>query len=194
MLPWLLAIAFGSVLCTLLDQLHVRFGVLAYRAPALAGQAFWVPPLFAAATLVSLVGYVVWARQLGHRRDLSEGPRDQWATREAAVALVWMAACYGLSGPLQGWPRALLAAYLVGYALRCWALRAPGLLANGVQLALGGTMFESMLSSTGAFHYRHPDLWGVPMWLPGIYLHATPLLRAVLRRWLIPPAPRSALP
>ena len=191
---WLLAIVFGSVLCTLLDQLHVRFGVLTYRDGSMFGQAPWVPALFAVATLAGLLGYVTWARKLGYRRDLTDGPRDRWGTREAAMALAWMALAHALSGPLQHWPRALLVTYVAVFGLRCWSLGAPGLGASGLQFALGGTMFESMLASTGAFHYRHPDLWGVPLWLPGVYLHATPLLRAVLRRWLIPVAPRSALP
>lgn len=191
---WLLAISFGSLLCTLLDQLHVRFGVLAYRRGPMFGQAPWVPALFAAATLIGLFGYSTRARKLGFWRDLMDGPRDRWGTLEAAWALAWMVGAYALSGPLQHWPRALVAAYLMTYALRCWALRAPGLGWSGLQLAVGGTFFNSYLASTGVFHYRHPDLWGVPLWLPGVYLHAAPLLRAVLRRWLIPVAPRSALP
>ena len=191
---WLLAISFGSVLCTLLDQLHVRFGVLAYRDGPMFGQAPWVPGLFALATLVGLAGYVTWARKLGFRRDLVEGPRDRWGTLEAAWALAWLTVTYAVSGPLQRWPQALLFVYVATFALRCWSLRAPGLAVNAVQFAVGGTAFESLLSSTGAFHYRHPDLWGVPMWLPGVYLHAAPLLRAVLRRWLIPITPRPALP
>ena len=194
MVRWLLAICFGSVLCTLLDQLHVRFGVLSYRSGPMLGQAPWVPLLFAGATFVGLFGYLTWSRKFGFRRDLLDGSRDVWGTREAGVALVWMVGAYAVSGPLQHWPRALTAAYLLTYALRCWSLRAPGLWLNSLQFALGGTMFESALASTGAFHYEHPDLWGVPLWLPGIYLHTTPILRAVLRRWLVPLAPRSALP
>ena len=191
---WLLAISFGSVLCTLLDQLHVRFGVLAYRDGSMFGQAPWVPSLFAVATLFGLFGYLTWARKLGFRRDLLDGARDRWGTREAVWALAWMVVAYGVSGPLQGWPRGLLGVYLITFVLRSWSLRAPGLGWSSLQFAVGGTMFESLLASTGAFHYRHPDLWGVPLWLPGVYLHATPLLRAVLRRWLFPVAPRSALP
>ena len=38
-------------------------------------------------------------------------------------------------------------------------------------VAAGGTLFEAGLSSTGAFRYHHPDFLGVPIWLPGIYLH-----------------------
>lgn len=191
---WLLAISFGSVLCTLLDQLHVRFGVVAYRHGTMFGQAPWVPALFALASLAGLFGYLTRARKLGFRRDLMDGSRDRWGTREAAVALAWMTVAYAISAPLQHWPRALLVALVITFALRCWALRAPGLGWSGLQFAVGGTMFQSFLASTGEFHYRHPDLWGVPLWLPGVYLHAAPLLRAVLRRWLIPVAPRSALP
>lgn len=191
---WLLAISFGSVLCTLLDQLHVRFGVLEYRDGSMFGQAPWVPLLFAFATVFSLFGYLTWARKFGFRRDLLDGSRDRWGTREAAWALVWMVLAYAVSGPLQGWPRGLLGLYVLTFLLRSWSLSAPGLGWSSLQFAIGGTVFETLLASTGTFHYRHPDLWGVPLWLPGVYLHATPLLRAVLRRWLIPVAPRSALP
>ncbi len=193
-MQWLLAISFGSVLCTLLDQLQVRFGVLEYRDGSMFGQAPWVPLLFAVATLIGLFGYLTRARKLGFLRDLREGPRDRWGTREAAWALGWMVLAYGVSGPLQGSPRWLLGLYVFTFALRSWSLSAPGLGWSSLQFAIGGTIFEALLASTGTFHYRHPDLWGVPLWLPGIYLHATPLLRAVLRRWLIPVAPGSALP
>src|SRR6266508_3371407 len=47
----------------------------------------------------------------------------------------------------------------------------------GPILAVGGSLFEAALSSTGAFHYQHPDVLLVPAWLPALYLHASLLVR-----------------
>jgi len=184
---WLLALLFGAVTFTLGDQLHVRFGVLAYRAPAFLGQAVWVPGLFALASAMGLGGLLLGSWVAGTTRDLTEAPADRWGTREAVFAAVWFMVAYAMSGPLQGYPRALAAVYLVLFALRCWALGVPWLWFQGCLFAAGGTAFEATLSSTGAFWYAHPDVIGVPWWLPGLYLHAIFLPRAVLRRWLLRP-------
>jgi len=184
-LRWLVALLFGSLSLTLGDQLHVRLGVLSYRQPFLFGQAVWVPGVFFFAAAAGLVGLFVGAWVSGTLRDLTEAHADRWGTREAVYAAVWLAVAYGISGPLQDHPRALLAGYALTYLWRCYALGVPWLWFHGALFALGGTLFEATLSSTGAFTYACPDIVGVPWWLPGIYLHAIFLPRAVLRRWLL---------
>ncbi len=52
-----------------------------------------------------------------------------------------------------------------------------------IVMALAGTLFEAGWSALGFFHYRLPDVVGVPRWLPGIYLHAA-LLAGPLERTL----------
>jgi len=38
-------------------------------------------------------------------------------------------------------------------------------------MAVAGSAFEGAWSALGFFYYHHPDIGGVPRWLPGIYLH-----------------------
>jgi hypothetical protein len=49
--------------------------------------------------------------------------------------------------------------------------RANWLIAYSLVMAVAGAGFEAFWSSLGFFYYRHPDVLGVPRWLPGIYLH-----------------------
>lgn len=185
-LRWLIAIAAGAAVCTLGDQTHVRTGTLVYRAPAVAGQAWWVPLVFVIATVAALAQWVVLAAlSPAVARDLRSGARDRWGTREAVYAAVWLVAVYVSSGFLQGVPRGAFALYVGLFMLRAWSVNAPGVVAHALLFAVGGTAFEAALSSTGAFWYTRPDLAGVPVWLPGIYLHGAFISRAVLRRWLV---------
>ncbi|MFO0625621.1 MAG: hypothetical protein U0325_08380 [Polyangiales bacterium] len=183
---WVTAVAAGSLMCTLCDQVHVHTGVLAYRVPAVAGQAAWVPLVFVLAAFAGLAQWSLLARlDPAVRRDLAGGSRDRWGTREAVYAVVWMVLIYSSSGFVQGAPRAAFAVYVVLFMLRAWSLRAPGVVTHALLFAVGGTAFEAVLSSTGAFWYTRPELFGVPVWLPGLYLHGAFVARAVMRRWLV---------
>lgn len=185
-LRWCAAIAAGATVCTLCDQSHVRTGVLAYRVPAIAGQSWWVPLVFSLASVIALVQWALLARlSPAVARDLRHGPRDAWGTREAAFSAAWLVTVYVSSGFLQGAPWGAFALYVALFILRAWSMNAPGVVAHALLFAVGGTAFEAALSSTGAFWYTHPDLGGVPVWLPGLYLHGTFIARAVMRRWLV---------
>jgi hypothetical protein len=90
---------------------------------------------------------------------------------------------YVASALLQGQPKLLALVYGLLFLRRVLPRAdAPWLALHGVGLAIGGTSFEAVLAATGAFHYNQPDLWTVPLWLPGVYLHGAPLAMAVLRR------------
>lgn len=183
---WVTAVAAGSLMCTLCDQVHVRTHVLVYRAPAVAGQAAWVPLVFVLAAFAGLALWWLLARlDPTVSRDLATGPKDHWGAREALFAVAWMVLIYASSGFVQGAPRGAFAVYVALFMLRAWSLRAPGLVTHALVFAAGGTAFEAALSSTGAFWYTQPELFGVPVWLPGLYLHGAFVARAVMRRWLV---------
>ena len=162
------ALVLGGVCGLLLDHIHVHFGVLFYPNPWLWGQAWWVAPLFAAATIAILSGASLFT-------DGAPGTREHQVAGSAA----WFVAAYWASGQWHGHPIGLALGYAGFFALR--TTHRPTLIFAGL-LAAGGVGFEALLSSTGAFHYRHPDLWGTPMWLAGLYLHGAPLALAVAAR------------
>ncbi len=164
----------GGALC---DQIHVQGGVLAYAQPVLFGQSWWVAPLFGIATLIMYVATWVW---VSCSERAQPGPITH---RQLALHSLWFVAAYLASALLQGQPKLLALVYLLLFLRRLLGRRdAVWQVANGVGLAIGGTTSEALLAATGVFHYNHPDLWTVPLWLPGVYLHGAPLAMAVLRR------------
>lgn len=54
--------------------------------------------------------------------------------------------------------------------------------------AIAGPAVEVTLTSIGAFGYAAPDVLGVPVWLPALYLVSAPVLGHGARRWLTPRA------
>jgi len=159
----------GAVVGTLGDQIHVQFDVLWYPRPLLCGQAPWVPFLFGTAALV-LVN--------GHRLFLRRPAGDPPPSSLAAPAVLFVAAYFATA---LGKERPLLVA---GGLAAAWALRvavapATDKLLAGLAIAAGGPLVEAALSATGAFFYRRPDVLGVPVWLPALYLHVSLLTRQI---------------
>jgi len=169
-----LAGGLGGLLC---DQIHVQSGILAYASADFLGQARWVGPLFGTATVVMYLATWVW---VGRSERAQSG---LVSNRELALHGLWFVAAYFASALLQGQPKLLALVYLLLFLRRLLPRRdAAWQVANGVGLAIGGTTSEALLAATGVFHYNRPDLWTVPLWLPGVYLHGAPLALAVLRR------------
>jgi hypothetical protein len=160
----------------------VRAGVLAYPHPTLVGQPWWVGPQFGVAVLVMMVGAIPAARLVARRAGRS-------SEQSLIIDALWFIAAYAASG---WWGNAHARALAVAYGLT-WAARMASrpdrlvLIAVGVALAAGGVLYEGTLAGTAAFHYTHPDLYHVPIWLAGIYLHGAPLLVAATRLILIEP-------
>ena len=153
----------GGLVGLLLDRLHVHYGVLWYPRPFVWEQAWWVLPLFGATTLVVLNGARLFMRAAFGEHDV-------------AGSALWFFAAYWASGVWQGHPIGLSVAYVVFLAMRT----THGItLLFALGLALGGVLVEASLVSIDAFRYRHPDLLGLPYWLPGLYAHGAPFALAV---------------
>jgi hypothetical protein len=169
-------IVLGGVLGTAADMIHTASGALYYPAPAFLGEASWVPPFFAAVALVACLGHRLTRRVLGGR-GAGEG---------LFAAGAWFFGAYGATGLLHRWPVALLALLLATFALRV-ALE-PGLRTRAgaaftLSMALVGPAYEVWFTAQGAFFYAHPDVLGIALWLPGLYLHAAPFIGALDRWW-----------
>ena len=162
---------FGGIVC---DQIHVQFGVLAYRVPAIGGQAWWVGPLFAGATPVIVLSAAPFAKRL------EDTPKS---LAEFLPGTLWFLGAYFASGVFQQFPWYLTVGYVTTWGLRMALTRERGLFAaHSVALALGGMAFEGALSSTGAFYYTNPQFLYVPIWLGGLYMHGAPLALLVTKR------------
>lgn len=181
----LLVLVIGGLLGAACDQIHVQFQVLVYPHPDVLQQAWWVAPNFGAAALAILLGsspLVALARQRFAREP---------SVLDLAAAWIWFLTAYFASGVLQTSPTLLLTLFVTTWLARILprADRLP-LLIHGIVLAFIGSSVEAALSHAQLFHYLHPGVAGVPIWLPGLYLHGSPLAMSIARR-LRPLAARS---
>ena len=177
----------GGLVALPLDALHVATGVLHYTTPKpwmpFGLQDWWAVPLFVGAG-VSL-GY-------GHRHvaaPLARTPLPSSTLTGALIGLAALVFAYASSGLLQAWPALALAVYTavwlaVVVGVDRSARRALVLFSLGT--AVVGPAVEAALSASGAFAYTHPDVFGVALWLPGIYLNAGAAAH-LLDRWLLSP-------
>lgn len=180
---WLALAVVGATVCTVGDHLHATHGVLVYREVFAWDQAWWVPLLFAAASLVCVLAaapFVAWGRGAGTAR-----PPD--ARRVAADSLGFCAAYAYTSFAPHDRPNVTLLVLAIAFLVRVIGEARPAwIVAYAILLGGGGVLTEFTVSSTGGFHYLHPDVLATPRWLAGIYLHAG-LLTGGLATLLLPP-------
>jgi len=159
----------GAVLGTALDHLHVASGTTSYAHPVFLQAAWWTPPLFGFAA----AGFADLHSRL--RRLFGALPRPQ--PRLAAVDLVIFVGAYWASAYLPLSNPALLVLFVAVFAARMLALREPPhRIVHALLCALFGVTSEWALTGLGLFTHHRADLLRVPLWLPGLYLLAAPLL------------------
>jgi hypothetical protein len=166
----------GGVLGAALDQIHVRFEVLYYPRPVFLDQDWWVVPLFGAASIAFLIAATPFARAL-------EGRTPAPSLLRLVLESVLFVGAYLMSGLFKDHSAALALFFSLTFALRMTLVPGGAMIALfSVLAALSGTGFEILLSATGAFYYRAPDLLGVPAWLPGLYVQGAPLALSIARK------------
>jgi hypothetical protein len=162
---WVVLGAIGAAVCTLLDHVHVTHGVLFYARPVLWQQGWWVVPMFGTAT-VGAVAAVEPTRRLLRGAPLPAPSGPQLAGDMIAFVGAYLFTSFG-----HGQPVALLV-LLVAWWLSRVAGRAPAwVVAFCLVSAVVGPLVEATLSAIGNFNYVRPDVLGVALWLPGLYLH-----------------------
>jgi len=170
----LLAFVAGGIGGTLLDQIHVRTNVLRYAHPDLFGQPWWVAPQFGLAVVAILLA-TVWFTDRAGRES-----RDAVPMIADAVAFV---VAYTVTGIFHRHPWLVLIALCVIWAGMILVHRdRVTLVAISMALAVGGPVYESLLTWTGAFTYTvTPLALRVPIWLPALYLTAGSLAASTAR-------------
>src|SRR5437588_2870568 len=156
----------GATLGTALDSLHVHSGVERYPMPVLFGLAWWVPLLFGAAAVAigyshPMVDSLLHNERPSHRLSSSFGE------------LTWLLLAYLISA--SALESIVKAGLLFLIYLNFWLLMGGGWqnLLLSLVTAITGTLIEMILVASGAFSYLHPDILGVPYWLPFIYACAS---------------------
>lgn len=162
----LILFLFGAILGPWADSFHTHVGVLSYYRVVFFQMAWWVPLLFGIAAVV--IGFTHIS--LDDRFAMQPKPRN-WVEIIWGLGLFLM--IYKLSALL---PNSGIKLFLLGFlSVTTWYLldrRVLGLV-QALLTAVFGTVVEMTLIKFKFFFYQEPDLFGVPLWLPFIYIAAS---------------------
>jgi hypothetical protein len=160
-----LLFGFGAVAGSALDALHTHSGTTAYARPGWYLMSAGTPLIFGLAGLSVGLSYPLAERLTGRRACR----RLTWA--EATAGFAVFAGLYAASAYLPASGAVKLVVLLVGAAgLFAGLARTTLALVLAVLTAVLGPLVEALLVHTGFFAYREPELLGVAMWLPALYL------------------------
>lgn len=181
--PWGLAACalLGAVVGTLLDGIHAYGDVLAYDVPGF-GRWGWFVPLEFALLGVGAGLAVPWLE------GASGGANRNWSALERLGELALFACLYGATTLVGDGVDAvaLTVALAVLAALRLLLGDGRGDLPYVVVAAIAGPLGEMVIAALGAFHYEHPVLLGVPVWLPALWGNAGFLIRRLVKPIVMP--------
>lgn len=179
-----LFIAFGFVL-GLADHVWVALGILDYPTVGPGNHPWWVFPQLGFAGVGVVLVYRFLSRWVLKK---SEHPGEDHAAA-VIIGAAWFLAAH-LGGLFYGvpYPKQFLAVLLGVWVLRVLYARLPFrelLLVIGYSLlvAVAGVGGEVLASRMGLMHYPDGPLYGVPLWLPGLWLQAALWARAMARTW-----------
>ncbi|MEO7331084.1 MAG: hypothetical protein ABI193_21085 [Minicystis sp.] len=158
----------GAVFGTLFDYAHVRTGAIVYPASSPIGVPFWVPFLYAGSALLIGFSHPSMDRRLGRPERFAPTPQ-RLVAGFAGFLGVWF-----LSGALP-FGSGVVALILAPIALGIWFFldRTWQGLLLGMLTAIIGFAMEVVLSRAGLFRHTHPDVLGIAVWLPCIYVAAS---------------------
>lgn len=171
----------AALLATLCDANHAFTGTLSYPAPWIAGQALWVFPGFFVAFFTMGLSYFLLPGRLppgvATVQSTSAGSASAFVEAMAAFAFVYLMSGFGHRQP------ALLAAIFYGSFVIRWyfSYERAWLLVIALLLAVGGVLGEGLLSALGLVAYARPEVFHVPWWLGGLYMHGAFALREGMR-------------
>lgn len=184
----------GALLGPICDSAHSSNNVLHYTHPTITAPietCFWVPPLFAIAAVILSVGHIFLDRQwhpssskpLPSASFFSDQPRcgydPSWPVVLSGIACFCLQ--YAFSGKFEASlgldHPALFHALLLSSALALWYVfdgTRQGLL-WGILTAVGGPVIEIVLiNGPELYRYVHPDVLGIPLWIPWVYFAGAP--------------------
>lgn len=157
----------GAIIGSALNTLHVYTQVERYPVPVLLGMlAWWVPLALGVVAVIIGCTHPLVDPLLHNRRR----PRSIVAS---SGELTWLVLAYLISASILD-SSAKSGLLLIIY-LNFWLFSGRGWqnLLLSLVTAITGTLIEMILVTAGVFSYVHPDIIGVPYWLPCIYAFAS---------------------
>jgi MFS family permease len=164
----------GATVGVALDGIHTHLGATSYTHPVLWRMAWWVPLIFAGAFAIGLL------RPLLDRWLAALSPAP--SVRDVGSAFAVFVGAYFISVAPLPWP-AIAGLLLAIFASSWWLFdRSSTGMAIAVAAAIGGPTVESVLVSQGLFVHHRTLAFGVPGWLPFLYLVAAVALTLLAKR------------
>lgn len=176
----------AAVVATFCDAIHVHTGTLAYPDPWLFDQSFWVFPSFFISFLGMAAAYFLVAKILPDTiaHEKSTAPGGFQACIETLTIFIMI---YLLSGFGNREPILLSVIFYVSFILRlAFTYDKQFLFGLALMLAVAGIIGEGTLAvfdmvQYSQSEYRVPEIYNVPWWLGGVYMHGAFALRAAMR-------------
>lgn len=175
----------SAIVATLCDAIHVFTHTLAYPQPLWLGQAFWVLPGFFITFLAMSLIYAALADRLGGVLACEQSASGRVSPVPFVECMTLFALTYVLSGFGNFEPFLLGVIFYSTFVIRfCVSYERGFLLLLAVLLGIGGMFGEGVLIQFGLVEYRHAEIFGVPYWLGGLYMHGAFALREAVRLFL----------
>lgn len=171
----------GAAVATVCDGVHVYTQTLSYTHPFWFGQPWWVYPNFVLVFIFMAAGYLFMTNRVPARVAVqkSAAPGSARALTETVVsfALVYLLSGFGHDAPV------FLSVIFYGTFAARWLFTydRPWLLLIAVVMAFGGMFAEGAVAVAGLMQYRTVNVFHVPFWLGGLYVHGAFALREGMR-------------
>lgn len=156
----------GAIVGTGLDILLVSTQVESYSHPTAFGISWWVPLLFGATTVCIAYAHLAILPLIG---DLHR----QGTLLNAIVEQGWILLAYLLIIIHMDTPSKTLLMSIICFQFWLLSKKSWQNLLLSIVIAITGTLIEMILVAAGTFVYIQPDLFGVPYWLPLVYICAS---------------------
>ena len=182
LLYFLIPFAFlGALAATVCDANHVFTKTLSYPEPFLFGQAGFVfPGFFVAFTIMALIYHYVTALfPKGVEKGISMSAGSFTPFIES---LLFFMMIYLMSGFGNYHPQVLSIIFYASFFIRlAFTYEKTFILLFAILLGVGGIFVEGAMTLVDLVRYREPEIFGVPYWLGGVYMHGALALREGMR-------------
>ena len=171
----------AACIATICDVFHVYTHTLSYPDPLFLNQAWWVFPGFFIAFASMAINYLqllpALSKVIPLQLSQSNGTLRNLVESLMLFVMVYLTSAFGNADP------AMLSYifYLTFFIRFIFSYERSFLLIIAILLAVGGMFFEGLLSYFGLVAYRHVDIFYVPWWLGGLYMHGAFALREGMR-------------
>lgn len=168
----------GIFVGPLLDRMHLATGAIAYDTDVTPlGVPWWVHLVYLGAALGIGMSHPAIDKALRRKQLVSLGAGT------LVLGFVGLVAIWAASGLIPASNGVIAATLALASAGVWWAFdRTWQGVVLAVATAVGGAVVEVVLVRAGLFHHARPDVMGIPVWLPFLYVAGSVAIGNLARR------------